>query len=248
MCFLARSGYEFYIFIDDSGIVFYTDVRFWHQRNLIADVVPAAPALIVRGAVLRVCKSATVRGQEAGLISEQHVGGSRAAPAHLRDSRGGGWMTMFAAAMNNILALWLRLKDRGSSVFGASTGLLPGTTHRDPGFRFARYARISAWQIVKALALVALTTIVYFAFDSSGLLNFVPVIYLIPVVVAATRWGALPAVVASIAGFLASDYFFYPPYYSLAVQDPQEIVDLLLFLIVALVTSNLAARLKTRGR
>ncbi|MGA2892989.1 MAG: DUF4118 domain-containing protein [Xanthobacteraceae bacterium] len=146
--------------------------------------------------------------------------------------------------MNNILALWLRLKDRGSSVFGASTGLLPGTTHRDPGFRFARYARISAWQIVKALALVALTTIVYFAFDSSGLLNFVPVIYLIPVVVAATRWGALPAVVASIAGFLASDYFFYPPYYSLAVQDPQEIVDLLLFLIVALVTSNLAARLK----
>jgi len=92
-----------------------------------------------------------------------------------------------------------------------------------------------------------LTTIVYFAIDYYGLLNFVPVIYLIPVVIAATRWGALPAVVASIAGFLAADYFFAPPYYSFTVQDPQQIVDLLLFLFVALVTSNLAARLKSEA-
>lgn len=146
--------------------------------------------------------------------------------------------------MNKLHALWLRLKDRGTLVFGSPTGRLSAALRRDPGFCLARYARISAWQIIAALALVGVTTIVYFAFDSSGLLNFVPVIYLIPVVVAATRWGALPAVVASIAGFLASDYFFYPPYYSLAVQNPQEIVDLVLFLAVALVTSNLAARLK----
>jgi len=104
--------------------------------------------------------------------------------------------------------------------------------------------RNSAWQILMSLVLVGLTTIVYFAIDHFGLVNFVPVVYMIPVIIAATRWGPLPAVVASIASFLASDYFFYPPYYSFVMEDAQEVVDLLLFLVVALVTSNLAARLK----
>jgi len=154
---------------------------------------------------------------------------------------------MFAAATGNVHALWLRLKDRGKLVFSSPRSRLFDAAYHDPGFRFACYVRSVAWPIIKTLALVGLTTIVYFAIDSYGLLNFVPVAYLIPVVIAATRWGFLPAFVASIAGFLAADYFFDPPYYSFAVQDPQQIVDLLLFLFVALVTSNLAARLKSEA-
>jgi K+-sensing histidine kinase KdpD len=107
--------------------------------------------------------------------------------------------------------------------------------------------RNSVRPIVLTLALVALTTLLYFAVDFYGLLNFVPVIYMVPVVVAATRWGTLPALVASIAGTLASDYFFFPPYYSFAIADPHEVVNLLLFLFVALVVSNLAARLKNEA-
>jgi two-component system sensor histidine kinase KdpD len=136
----------------------------------------------------------------------------------------------------------MRSKDPGKLLLS----FLRSRLAADPGhgFRVARYLRTSAWQIAMTLMLVGLTTIGYFAIAHLGLINFVPVVYLIPVVIAATRWGALPAVIASIASFLASDYFFYPPYYSLEMEDPQEIVDLLLFLVVALVTSNLAARLK----
>jgi K+-sensing histidine kinase KdpD len=101
-----------------------------------------------------------------------------------------------------------------------------------------------ALPILKTIALVALTTLIYFGIDALGLLDFGPVVYLVPVVIAATRWGTLAGIVASIAGFLASDYFFYPPYYSLALENPQEVVHLLLFLFVALVTSNLASQLK----
>jgi K+-sensing histidine kinase KdpD len=101
-----------------------------------------------------------------------------------------------------------------------------------------------ALPVLKTIALVALTTLIYFGIDALGLLDFGPVIYLMPVVIAATRWGTLAGVVASIAGFLASDYFFYPPYYSLTIENPQEVVHLLLFLFVALVTSNLASQLK----
>ena len=41
-----------------------------------------------------------------------------------------------------------------------------------------------------------------------------------------------------------ADFFFFPPVYSFRVEDPQEVVDLLMFLIVALVSSNLASRLR----
>jgi two-component system sensor histidine kinase KdpD len=146
--------------------------------------------------------------------------------------------------MGNMHALWIRPKDLGRLIFNFPRSRPVVAAEPDQGFRFASYLRISAWQIIQALALVGLTTIVYFAIDHLGLLNFVPVVYMIPVVIAATRWGLLPAIVASIAGFLASDYFFSPPYYSFVMEDPQEIVDLLLFLGVALVTSDLAARLK----
>ena len=74
--------------------------------------------------------------------------------------------------------------------------------------------------------------------------SLVPVAYLIPVIIAATQWGIWPATLASVAGTGAADFFFVPPFYSFRVDDPQEAVDLLLFLVVALVSSNLASRLR----
>jgi K+-sensing histidine kinase KdpD len=103
---------------------------------------------------------------------------------------------------------------------------------------------INALHSLITLALVGLATLVYYVIEALGLLDFIPVIYLVPVVFAATRWGTFPAIVASVAGFLVSDYLFYPPYYSLVMDDPREVVDLLLFLFVALVAGNLASHLK----
>jgi len=77
--------------------------------------------------------------------------------------------------------------------------------------------------------------------------NLVSLVYMLPVVVAATQWGIGPGIVAAVAGAAAADFFFYPPLYSLVVRDPQHVVDLILFLLVALVTSNLAARLKNEA-
>ncbi|MGA7807814.1 sensor histidine kinase [Bradyrhizobium sp.] len=74
--------------------------------------------------------------------------------------------------------------------------------------------------------------------------DLVPIAYLIPVIFAATTWGIWPATLASIASMVAADFFFFPPIYSLQVEDPQDAVDLLLFLVVALVSGNLASRLR----
>lgn len=73
------------------------------------------------------------------------------------------------------------------------------------------------------------------------------VLFVIPVLVAAARWGVLPAVVAAVLGTAASAFFFYPPLYTFWVSDPQEVVNLVLYLIVAIVTGHLATQLRTQA-
>lgn len=91
---------------------------------------------------------------------------------------------------------------------------------------------------------VGLVTAVLLSLDYKLALNLVPIAYLIPVIIAATQWGVWPATLVSIAGTAAADFFFLPPLYTFEVDDPQEAVDLMLFLVVALVSSNLASRLR----
>ncbi len=71
------------------------------------------------------------------------------------------------------------------------------------------------------------------------------VAYLIPVLIAATRWGLISALFAALCGVLASAFFFFPPLYTLRATDPQEIINLVMYVFVAIVVSQLAARLNT---
>ncbi len=98
--------------------------------------------------------------------------------------------------------------------------------------------------MLTSLACVGLVTAILLLLNTSVAANLVPIAYLIPVIIAATQWGIRPATLASIASTAAADFFFFPPIYSFQVDDPQEAIDLLLFMAVALVSSNLASRLR----
>jgi two-component system sensor histidine kinase KdpD len=98
--------------------------------------------------------------------------------------------------------------------------------------------------IALTLVLATITTFAIAVIQWETGLSHGSVIYLIPVVLAGMRWGLVPAAFASICGAVASAYFFYPPLYSLRIKDPQEVVNLALFLFVAVVISHLATRLK----
>jgi K+-sensing histidine kinase KdpD len=101
----------------------------------------------------------------------------------------------------------------------------------------------------KSLSLVALATLVIFVLrDILSGVNLVTIIYLLPVLIAALRWGAWPALLAAIGGALAADFFFYPPLHTFWISDAQNIADLLVFLLVALISGNLAADLRQRER
>jgi two-component system sensor histidine kinase KdpD len=72
--------------------------------------------------------------------------------------------------------------------------------------------------------------------------------YLIPVIIAATRWGVTPAIVSGLVGLAASAYFFYPPIHDLHVSKTAHVADLLLFAIVAVITGQLANRVREHVR
>jgi K+-sensing histidine kinase KdpD len=116
--------------------------------------------------------------------------------------------------------------------------------------RFARWLSLIAGHAMPlgaTLALVWLATVGLVVINYFVPFNLVSLIYMLPVVVAATQWGLGLGIVAAIAGAAAADFFFYPPLYTFWIRDPQNVVDLVLFLLIAVVTSNLAARLKNEA-
>ncbi len=99
------------------------------------------------------------------------------------------------------------------------------------------------------ILMVALATGVIFLFQSwLATLNLVSIIYLIPVLVVSLWWGTWPGIIAAIDGALAADFFFYPPLYSFWIGDTQNIADLIVFLIVALITGAISAQMNQRDR
>ena len=101
--------------------------------------------------------------------------------------------------------------------------------------------------VLKSLVLVGVTTIALLILDDFFSLRHVTLVYLVPVVIAAAKLGITPAVVAAIAGGGASAFFFYPPIYSFLLEDPQHIIELALFVFVAVVTGHLAANLRRQA-
>ena len=104
-----------------------------------------------------------------------------------------------------------------------------------------------AVQVLVSLGLVGVVTIGLLILDYFFALRHVSLIYLIPVVIAAAKLGVVPAIVAAIGGVAASAFLFYPPIYSFLVEDPQHLIELPLYIFVAIVTSHLAANLRRQA-
>lgn len=69
---------------------------------------------------------------------------------------------------------------------------------------------------------------------------------LLVVLLVATKWGASPAVVASLFGVLCFNFFFLPPLGTLDVAAPDNWVALIVFLVTAITVGQLSARAKRR--
>jgi two-component system sensor histidine kinase KdpD len=75
----------------------------------------------------------------------------------------------------------------------------------------------------------------------------IAMIYLLAVVLVAARFGRGPAVFTSVAAVAAFDFFLVPPQLSFAVSDFQYLLTFAIMLIVALIISNLTARVRLQA-
>lgn len=98
-----------------------------------------------------------------------------------------------------------------------------------------------------SLLLVALVTLAGLLVPAPGGITNVGLLYLIPVMVAATRYGLRTGVVTGLASSLAYNFFFIPPTHTFTIQDPQNIISVLVLLGVAVVASQLAARVRAQA-
>jgi two-component system, OmpR family, sensor histidine kinase KdpD len=95
-----------------------------------------------------------------------------------------------------------------------------------------------------ALLLVALTTAVAVLLrEYLGILRG-SVLYLLPVMLAGYQLGVVPALVTAVLGVILSGYLYFAKLYSFRLASPQEALNLVLFMVVAVVVSHLANQAK----
>jgi two-component system sensor histidine kinase KdpD len=93
-----------------------------------------------------------------------------------------------------------------------------------------------------ALLLVAIATLIAFAADQVVAAPSLTLIFVVPVVIAATSLGWGPSVATVVASVLAFDFFFTQPYFTLRITDPSEIWAAVLLLATSALVSAVAGQ------
>jgi two-component system sensor histidine kinase KdpD len=75
----------------------------------------------------------------------------------------------------------------------------------------------------------------------------VDLVFLTAVVGVAVRYGLWPSIFASVAASLCYNFFFLPPIYTFTITDPTNVAAFFFFIVIAIVVSNVAARVRTQA-
>lgn len=95
--------------------------------------------------------------------------------------------------------------------------------------------------------LVAGFTALAVAVHAFGGLTNVALVYLIPVLASASLYGMRTGVFTGIVSALAYNFFFLPPIYTFTIEDPENVLTVAVFIVVAIVTSQLASRVRVQA-
>jgi signal transduction histidine kinase len=110
-------------------------------------------------------------------------------------------------------------------------------------FRLSRRRQISG--LVLAVFLLPLLTLLLSALEDELALDGQVLVYLLAVVVIAMVGGVLVAIASAIAAATLINYYFVEPVHTFSVGDPDQVVTLVVFVVVAALVSG-AVELATR--
>lgn len=75
----------------------------------------------------------------------------------------------------------------------------------------------------------------------------IALVFLMAVLASAVTGGLGPSLYASLFSMLAFNFFFIPPLYTFTIADPDNVVALFFFAVVAVIASNLTARVRAQA-
>ncbi len=75
----------------------------------------------------------------------------------------------------------------------------------------------------------------------------VALVFLTAILAGAVMHGLGPSLFASFVAVLAYNFFFLPPLYTFTIEDPENVVTLVFFLVTAFIASNLAAGVRAQA-
>ena len=75
----------------------------------------------------------------------------------------------------------------------------------------------------------------------------VALVFLTAVLTSAAAYGLLPSLFACLLSVLTYNFFFLPPLYTFTIADPENVVALFFFAVVAVIVSNMAARVRAQA-
>jgi two-component system sensor histidine kinase KdpD len=75
----------------------------------------------------------------------------------------------------------------------------------------------------------------------------VALVFLMAVLASAVAYGLAASLLACLVSVLAYNFFFLPPLYTFTIADPENIVTLAMYAVVAVVASNLTARMRAQA-
>jgi K+-sensing histidine kinase KdpD len=90
-----------------------------------------------------------------------------------------------------------------------------------------------------ALAGVAFVTLIIYAYHLYPTIPNISLVYLLLILLLASTRGRFAAIVAAVFAVLAFDFFLVPPLYTLVISRWEEWIALFVFLVTALITSQL---------
>src|SRR5213593_1298195 len=96
------------------------------------------------------------------------------------------------------------------------------------------------------LIIAGITAFYFFIFNQANSIT-IAMTFLLATLGVATAWGLLEAIIASVAGMLCFNFFFLPPIFTFYLADTQNWVALFVFLVTAVVASQLSTSVKQRA-
>ena len=98
---------------------------------------------------------------------------------------------------------------------------------------------------ISFLAVCLMSTVAFFLRGTLSQMNLLFLLFL-PLILSALYLGRGPSIFAALVAVLIFDYLFVPPYFTLAISDLEYFLWFVVYVVVVLVISNLALKLRSK--